>query len=161
MKTLCFYLNIALLIALANFLPLKIKAQQIDEKFILNYWVFSPGESEKPIETYRLRDFEFNPSLDQFTIGAGSQFYSNHTVKKFRVKLCGNDYEPNFKAGKWKIYKENGLIMLKINFKKEVDLFEIKEISKDKLILHTENTGSHKKAALSGLNISHSDLPVF
>ena len=135
MKLLIFSSLFVLFLVISFFYPNKMKAQSIDERNIINYWNFSSSESEKPIETYRLRDFNFNPPLNHFTSGEGTEFYSNHTVKKFRVKLCGNDYEPNFKEGKWKIYQENNLIMLKINYKNEVNLFEIKEISKDKLVL--------------------------
>ena len=110
-------------------------AQQIDEKCILNYWIFSYEESNKPVETYRLRDFDFNPSLNHFTSGEGTEFFRNYTIKKYRVKLCGNDYEPNFKEGKWKIYQEKGVKLIKINYKNEEDLFEIVEITKDKLVL--------------------------
>ncbi len=110
-------------------------AQKINEKYILNYWNFSANESNQPIETYRPRDFDFEPPLSPLSVNAGIEFYKNNTVKKFRVKLCGNDYEPNFKEGKWKIFQDKNVKKLKINFPKDEQLFEIIEISEDKLIL--------------------------
>jgi len=135
MKAFEYYRFITLILICTSFLSINMSAQQMDEKYILNYWIFSSGESNKPIETYRLRDFEFNPPLNQFTSSEGTEFFKNKKVKKYRVKLCGNDYEPNFKEGKWKIYLSKGVKTLIINYSHEVNLFEIVELTKDKLVL--------------------------
>jgi hypothetical protein len=115
--------------------PKNLKAQQIDEKCIVNLWKFSAGESQSPTETYRLPDFNFDPPLNPIFAREGIEFFKDKTVKKYRVKLCGNDYGPNYTEGTWKIYRKKSIKMLKINFPNEENRFEIIEISKDKMVL--------------------------
>ena len=109
--------------------------RKIDEKCILNYWILSPSESNQPVETYRLRTYNFDTSINFLFLQEGIEFYENKTFHKFRARLCGNDNGPNFTAGTWKIFQHKDVKKLRIDFPGKKNLFEIIEITPDKLVL--------------------------
>jgi len=135
MKIVNYKLFIVLLILFNSGLYKKLNAQKMNEKNLLNYWLFSFYESKPPMETYRLQSFEFEPPLNHFALKEGIEFYNNFTVKKFRAKICGNDYEPNFRKGKWKITYEKQFRKLTITFENEMNMFEIIELTKSRMVL--------------------------
>ncbi len=130
----CLYYMLLLLFIILSF-PENIVSQNIHEEYILQYWVFSFSESKLPVITYRLQNFNFDSNQPFFYRNAGIEFYGNQTVRSFHYRQCGNDTGPASTEGLWSIYQEGGVKKLKINFPNEESIFEILELSAEKIVL--------------------------